>query len=113
MSSKDGVLYANSWKFQSQTSHFQDCQFSTSVLRRIFADTKIEMILKPFVGNSSSWACMLRAFGLGTLDWERDLCISCLIRRRLHVSLVLLGDGLLAYLDEEAMSGCYLTGCDM
>ena len=30
MSSKDGVRYVNSWEFQSQTSHFQECKFSIS-----------------------------------------------------------------------------------
>ena len=31
MSSKDGVRYVNSWEFQSQTSHFQECKFSISL----------------------------------------------------------------------------------
>ena len=35
MSSRDGVRYANSWEFQSQTNHFQECKFSTSVSRKI------------------------------------------------------------------------------
>ena len=31
MSSRDGVRCVNSWEFQSQTSHFQECKFSTSL----------------------------------------------------------------------------------
>ena len=30
MSSRDGVRYVNSWEFQSQTNHFQECKFSIS-----------------------------------------------------------------------------------
>ena len=29
MSSRDGVRCVNSWEFQSQTIHFQECKFST------------------------------------------------------------------------------------
>ena len=31
MSSKDGVRCVNSWEFQSQTNHFQECKFSISL----------------------------------------------------------------------------------
>ena len=31
MSSRDGVRYVNSWEFQSQTNHFQECKFSISL----------------------------------------------------------------------------------
>ena len=31
MSSRDGVRCVNSWEFQFQTSHFQECKFSTSL----------------------------------------------------------------------------------
>ena len=42
MSSKDGVHYVNSWEFRSQTSHFRDCKFSTSVSRRFSTDMKVK-----------------------------------------------------------------------
>ena len=35
MSSRDGIRYANSWEFQSQTNHFQKCKFSAFVSRKI------------------------------------------------------------------------------
>ena len=51
MSSRDGVRYANSWEFRSQTSPFQDCKLTTSLSGEDFPLTwGAETIAKGSVG---------------------------------------------------------------